>query len=62
MCVCVCVHMQMPSMLQAVAYSDVLAMRHQTQFLWETYFSSIRTIVHTTLEVCRDLDLCTCEP
>lgn len=29
----------------------VLALRQQTQFLWDTYFSSVEKIVHTTLEV-----------
>lgn len=29
----------------------VLTMRQQTQFLWDTYFSSVEKIIHTTLEV-----------
>lgn len=29
----------------------VLALRQQTQFLWDAYFSSVEKVIHTTLEV-----------
>lgn len=37
--------------LQEMPPTRVLALRQQTQFLWDTYFSSVEKIVHTTLEV-----------
>lgn len=42
---------QVASIVRSVSQVDVLAMRQQTQFLWDTYFSSIEKIVETTLEV-----------
>jgi len=43
--------MQVPNIVRLIAAEDILLMRHQTQFLWNTYFSSIEKIVSTTLEV-----------
>nr|XP_019569339.1 PREDICTED: exostosin-like 1 isoform X5 [Rhinolophus sinicus] len=37
--------------LQEMPPTRVLALRQQTQFLWDTYFSSVEKIVHTTLEI-----------
>ncbi|KAM5269831.1 exostosin-like 1 isoform 2-T2 [Hipposideros larvatus] len=36
--------------LQEMPPTRVLALRQQTQFLWDTYFSSVEKIIHTTLE------------
>lgn len=38
-------------MVRSVSATKVLALRQQTQILWERYFSSIEKIVFTTLEV-----------
>ncbi|XP_019637096.1 PREDICTED: exostosin-1-like isoform X1 [Branchiostoma belcheri] len=45
---------QLPSILRAIPPEKILALRQQTQFLWETYFSSVERIVLTTLEILRD--------
>ncbi|KAM5269832.1 exostosin-like 1 isoform 3-T3 [Hipposideros larvatus] len=37
--------------LQEMPPTRVLALRQQTQFLWDTYFSSVEKIIHTTLEI-----------
>ena len=42
---------QVPNIVRSLGAEDILLMRHQTQFLWNTYFSSIEKIVATTLEV-----------
>jgi len=41
---------QVPSLVRAVGSDVILLMRQQTQFLWQTYFSSVEKIVGTTLE------------
>ena len=38
-------------MLRGMSEDQLLQMRLQTQFLWDAYFSSVETIVYTTLEV-----------
>jgi len=38
-------------MLRGITDDHLLQMRLQTQFLWDAYFSSVETIVYTTLEV-----------
>jgi len=38
-------------MVRSVSATKVLALRQQTQILWERYFSSIEKVVFTTLEV-----------
>jgi len=43
--------LQLPGIVRSVSPEDTLSMRQQSQFLWETYFSSIEKIVSTTLEV-----------
>ncbi|KAM6218609.1 exostosin-like 1 [Rhynchocyon petersi] len=40
--------------LQEMPPARVLALRQQTQFLWDAYFSSVEKIVHTTLEIIVD--------
>jgi len=42
---------QVPGMVRSTAAEDVLLMQHHTQFLWNTYFSSVEKIVAATLEV-----------
>jgi len=42
---------QVPGIVRSLAAEDVLLMQHHTQFLWNTYFSSVEKIVATTLEV-----------
>ncbi|XP_072465505.1 exostosin-like 1 [Notamacropus eugenii] len=46
--------LQIKSALQELPPARVLALRQQTQFLWDAYFSSVEKIVHTTLEILRD--------
>ncbi|XP_067008988.1 exostosin-1 [Anabrus simplex] len=41
-------------MVRSVSATKVLALRQQTQVLWERYFSSIEKIVFTTLEIIRE--------
>lgn len=43
--------LQVPELVRSVSPERVLALRQQTQFLWEQYFSSIEKIVFTTIEV-----------
>jgi len=50
-CLVLCCIIQVPSIVRSLGTEDILLMRHQTQFLWNTYFSSIDKIVATTLEV-----------
>lgn len=42
---------QVPSITRSVGRDRMLALRQQTQFLWDAYFSSVAKIVLTTLEV-----------
>lgn len=42
---------QIPSITRSVDAERILALRQQTQFLWDSYFSSVDKIVLTTLEV-----------
>lgn len=49
--------LQVPSMVRSMmslSACRVLAMRLQTQFLWNTYFSSVQKVVMTTLKVIQD--------
>nr|CAD7569538.1 unnamed protein product [Timema californicum] len=46
--------MQVPDIVRSIGASKVLALRQQTQVLWERYFSSIEKIVFTTLEIIRE--------
>uniref|UniRef100_A0A2K5RQV5 Exostosin-like 1 n=1 Tax=Cebus imitator TaxID=2715852 RepID=A0A2K5RQV5_CEBIM len=46
--------LQVLAALQEMSPAQVLALRQQTQFLWDAYFSSVEKVIHTTLEVIQD--------
>uniref|UniRef100_A0A667YZB6 Exostosin glycosyltransferase 1 n=1 Tax=Myripristis murdjan TaxID=586833 RepID=A0A667YZB6_9TELE len=46
--------LQVPSITRSVDRGRILALRQQTQFLWDAYFSSVAKIVLTTLEIIQD--------
>ncbi|KAK1888885.1 Exostosin-1, partial [Dissostichus eleginoides] len=46
--------LQVPSITRSVGRDRILALRQQTQFLWDAYFSSVTKIVLTTLEIIQD--------
>uniref|UniRef100_A0A4W3I5K7 N-acetylglucosaminyl-proteoglycan 4-beta-glucuronosyltransferase n=1 Tax=Callorhinchus milii TaxID=7868 RepID=A0A4W3I5K7_CALMI len=46
--------LQIPSTIRSINQDKILALRQQTQFLWEAYFSSVQRIVLTTLEIIQD--------
>ncbi|XP_076457051.1 exostosin-1a-like [Babylonia areolata] len=46
--------LQIPSVVRSISQPHILDMRQQTQFLWNTYFSSVEKIVATSLEVMKD--------
>ncbi|XP_075070089.1 exostosin-1 [Mixophyes fleayi] len=46
--------LQIPSTIRSIHHDRILALRQQTQFLWEAYFSSVEKIVLTTLEIIQD--------
>uniref|UniRef100_A0A672FTM2 Exostosin-1-like n=1 Tax=Salarias fasciatus TaxID=181472 RepID=A0A672FTM2_SALFA len=46
--------LQVPSITRSVGRDRILALRQQTQFLWDAYFSSVAKIVSTTLEIIQD--------
>lgn len=46
--------LQVPDIIRSISPSQILALRQQTQVLWERYFSSIEKIVFTTFEVSPD--------
>ncbi|KAM9685610.1 exostosin-like 1 [Trichechus inunguis] len=46
--------LQVLAALQEMPPARVLALRQQTQFLWDAYFSSVEKIIHTTLETIQD--------
>ncbi|XP_070619903.1 exostosin-like 1 [Erythrolamprus reginae] len=46
--------LQIPSTVRCLNSDKILAFQQQTQFLWETYFSSVEKIVQTTLEIIKD--------
>lgn len=48
---CCVLVLQIPSTIRSIHQDRILALRQQTQFLWEAYFSSVEKIVLTTLEV-----------
>lgn len=43
--------LQLPYLLRGISATKVLSLRLYTQFMWDTYFSSVRKIIMTTLEV-----------
>lgn len=46
--------LQVLAALQEMDPARVLALRQQTQFLWDAYFSSVEKVVHATLEIIQD--------
>ncbi|XP_077990001.1 exostosin-1-like [Glandiceps talaboti] len=46
--------LQIPSIVRTVGNDAIMSLRQQTQFLWDTYFSSVDKIVMTTLEIIQD--------
>nr|XP_014343012.1 PREDICTED: exostosin-1 [Latimeria chalumnae] len=46
--------LQIPSTIRSIHQDKILALKQQTQFLWEAYFSSVEKIVLTTLEIIQD--------
>lgn len=42
---------KVPDIVRSISTSRILALRQQTQVLWERYFSSIEKIIFTTFEV-----------
>ncbi|XP_015340959.1 exostosin-like 1 isoform X1 [Marmota marmota marmota] len=46
--------LQVLSALQEMSPARVLALRQQTQFLWDAYFSSVEKVIWTTLEIIQD--------
>ncbi|XP_062562398.1 LOW QUALITY PROTEIN: exostosin-1-like [Armigeres subalbatus] len=46
--------LQVPDIVRSISASRILALRQQTQVLWERYFSSIEKIVFTTFEIIRE--------
>lgn len=46
--------LQVPETVRAMSASRILALRQQTQVLWDRYFGSIEKIVFTTLEIIRE--------
>ncbi|XP_074656128.1 exostosin-1a-like [Tubulanus polymorphus] len=46
--------LQVPSIVRSISHQDVLALRQQTQVLWDAYFSSVDKIVASTLEILRN--------
>uniref|UniRef100_A0AAY5F6F8 Exostosin glycosyltransferase 1 n=1 Tax=Electrophorus electricus TaxID=8005 RepID=A0AAY5F6F8_ELEEL len=46
--------LQIPSTVRSIHQDKILALRLQTQFLWEAYFSSVEKIVLTTVEIIQD--------
>ncbi|XP_006862335.1 PREDICTED: exostosin-like 1 [Chrysochloris asiatica] len=45
---------QVLAALHEMSPTRVLALRQQTQFLWDAYFSSVEKVIHTTLEIIQD--------
>ena len=43
--------MQVPSILHSITNNVILAMKQQLVFVWKNYFSSIKSIVYTVIEV-----------
>lgn len=45
--------LQVPDVVRSIQPTQILALRQQTQILWDQYFSSVEKIVSVTLEVIR---------
>lgn len=50
--------LQVPDIVRSISPTQILALRQQTQILWNNYFSSVDKIVLTTLEVSALLVVC----
>ncbi|XP_055855972.1 exostosin-1 [Episyrphus balteatus] len=46
--------LQVPEVVRSIPVNRILALRQQTQILWERYFGSIEKIVFTTFEIIRE--------
>uniref|UniRef100_A0A1L8E1L1 Putative glycosyl transferase family 64 domain protein n=1 Tax=Nyssomyia neivai TaxID=330878 RepID=A0A1L8E1L1_9DIPT len=46
--------LQVPDVIRSISASRILALRQQTQVLWDKYFSSIEKVVFTTFEIIRE--------
>ncbi|XP_031622046.1 exostosin-1 [Contarinia nasturtii] len=46
--------LQVPEIVRSISATKILALRQQTQMLWERYFGSIEKIVFTTFEIIRE--------
>ncbi|XP_067626852.1 exostosin-1 [Eurosta solidaginis] len=46
--------LQVPDVVRSISLERILALRQQTQVLWERYFGSIEKIVFTTFEIIRE--------
>nr|CAB3244012.1 exostosin-1-like [Phallusia mammillata] len=46
--------LQVPNTLRDICDETIMEYRQQSQFLWNTYFSSVENMVQTTLEIIRD--------
>ncbi|XP_033123364.1 exostosin-1b-like, partial [Anneissia japonica] len=46
--------LQVPSITRSITSEQILLLRQQSQFLWETYFSSLEKIISTTFEIIKD--------
>lgn len=40
-----------PTIIREFSYKQILQMKQQVLFLWDSYFSSVDKIVHTVLQV-----------
>ena len=43
--------LQVPHLVRSIPPEQLLSMRLQTQFIWDTYLSSVEKIIMTTIEV-----------
>lgn len=43
--------LQVPHIVRSIPAEQLLSMRLQTQFIWDTYLSSVEKIIMTTIEV-----------
>ncbi|GAB6028164.1 hypothetical protein CHUAL_002371 [Chamberlinius hualienensis] len=46
--------LQVPDLLRSIKPTQILALRQQIQILWNSYFSTVDKIVHTTIEIIRE--------
>ena len=43
--------LQLPYILRGISSARLLSLRLYTQFMWDTYFSSVSKVIMTTIEV-----------